>query len=120
MLEPPLYLYKSTASEVELTTACLEVDQEVRPTVSTRKAKRRCAICGTVLTWNPDVVCCCCEDKLDRERETDHRTKIAPCDYPLLLARREEGWTHSRIAKLYGVTTNYMCELVNKIQREQK
>jgi len=81
--------------------------------------KRKCAICGTTLTWNPNDICCCCEDKLVRAKgtPTNHRVKIDPSQYPVLLRLREEGWTNKKIAQFFGANTNYISELINRIKR---
>jgi len=90
--------------------ACLE----------SQRTKRKCAICGTTLTWNPNDICCCCEDKLVRAKgtPTNHRVKIDPSQYHnLIRLRDEEGWTNNRIARLYGVNRNYLSELIGRIRR---
>lgn len=86
------------------------------------RTKRKCAICGTTLTWNPNDICCCCEDKLVRAKgtPTNHRVKIDPSQYPVLLRLREEGWTNKKIAQFFGANTNYISELINRIKRGSK
>ncbi len=81
--------------------------------------KRKCAICGTTLTWNPNDICCCCEDKLVRAKgtPTNHRVKIDPSQYPNLIRLREEGWTNKKIAQFFGANTNYISELIGRIRR---
>lgn len=87
-------------------------------TSRTSRTKRRCPLCGTVLTWNPNDVCCCCEDKLLKQASGgSHRTKIDPSQYPVLLRLREEGWTNKKIAQFFGANTNYISELINRIKR---
>ncbi len=94
-------------------------DLRTRPTYSTppEKEKRHCLGCGAVLTWNPGPLCCLCEDKKRREPRTDHRTKIDPENHPHILLLRDMGTTHKRLAELFGVTPQYMCELVSKIRK---
>jgi hypothetical protein len=79
------------------------------------RPERRCA-CGTALTWNPDSMCCLCRQKKDYGSRMNHRTKILPEVYPQLLMLKEYK-TNKQLGLLFGVTTNYMSELISKIRK---
>lgn len=85
------------------------------PTTIPKEPKRHCALCGAVLTWNPDELCCLCRDSL--EAQQDRRWKIPVKDYPKLIELREAGWKHKDIARLFGCREGTIIHLVSDIRR---